>query len=513
MSNYRLQQIFAKRETLPGVVATSLVVAANVKNRIKDPRTTPQVEAYEREILYGSLSALTTLAGKVEMNTTFEIELAGLVTGTNAPNWSLFMEACGMRLAAISGGTWSGGMTGTASGTAKVAKSGDLWRNAAGDHIIRIVHDTYESTTPGSDSRTIFFEQVTGTATTEAFYPSSSDGTIGPVITLTAGAPGVQRGHAFIPTSTPVLTMDVASLAGTHTADDVYRGGTSGAILQAIGTPTATSAQQFRMIDSIVPASGGETFTSLSNGSNTLTVSTPNYNQLEIPTISLAHIQDGRIITTSGNRGSWKLSNDDGKPPFLAFTFKGVFQSAASAGSVSGVSFDSKVPPRFMGVDLYFQSYVSGEPGYVKYDTAHRPRHVSSSIDFGAEANLEDDAGASTGVGSFAHLTGTRKTNGTIKISVRPEGAWAAVGKHVRSEAWGMRMRISDPAGGSAATNNTFVLSMPGNKTTGIQTNQTKNFLQDDVAFSASSLNPDGSEGDKREVVLSYHHATNGTLF
>lgn len=513
MANKRLFQLFAKRETLPGTLATSLVATANGTLRIKDPQMTPNVQQYDREILYGSLSALQTLAGKAEITTSFAVELAGNATGTAVPIWSECLEACGMRKAAISGGSWSGIMTGTATGTAKVAKSGDLWTNTGGTKVIRIFHDTYESASAVADSRTLFYEIVTGSlVSNDAFFPVGSDATVGPVITLTGGQPNNARGFGWYPISTPVLTIDIASIAGTHTASDIYKGNTSGAIIQSTPgtTVSATTAVPFRLLDGI-PASGGEVFTSLTNGSNTATATTPAYNQLELPTMSFALVQDGRIITTIGNRGSCKVVCELGKPVFLEFTFKGVFSSASSAGVLSGITYNSKVPPRFMGVGIGLVSYVSGEPGYFSYPTMHTPRLQSISFDLGTEPNLQDDATSATGTGPYAHITGTRKAQGSVKVDTRPEGSWPLINKFLKSETFGLRMRIADPAGTAAQLNNTFILSSPGNKTTGVNPTDTNNFAQDDVNFSMSSANPDGSDGDQREMILTYHFVPTGT--
>jgi hypothetical protein len=70
MASKKLRQPFIAREGLPGnVIATgTLVAAANAKIRSKDPKLTPTLEQYDREVDYASLESLESLVGKVEMD-------------------------------------------------------------------------------------------------------------------------------------------------------------------------------------------------------------------------------------------------------------------------------------------------------------------------------------------------------------------------------------------------------------------------------------------------------------
>lgn len=503
-----LEQLFIGREAQPGVVVSGLLAAAYAKLPVIDPKIKVVVERNEREIIYGSLDPLKALIGKTEVEITFACELAGdtaWATGsitTTAPLWGTLLEACGNRAAIVRAATWSGVFTGTATGTAKVARHGDLWQTASAAKVIRILHDTYESTSSSADSRTLYYEVITGSpATSDVFYPSSSDGTVGPLCTLTGGAPNTNRGLCWFPTSLPIITMDVASISGTHTAEDTYKGGTSGAVVQAATgvTVSATSAVQFRMLDNQVPSSGGETFTSVTNGSNTATVSTPAHAQLEIPTLSLAVNMDGRTVTAKGCRGTYKITCERGKPVKLEFTFRGAYSSVSDGGPVASVTRTQMVPPRWQGVSFKLGSAVSGEPGYFKNDTAHSPRIVSASFDMGGEANLQEDATQTDGTGGVAHLSTRRKPVGAMKIDVRPEATFPLIKKLKGGEPFRVQMRISDTGND---TGNTFLFTAPGNVATGADPTDTNNFNQDDVSFDMSGLTPTGIDAEKRSMVL-----------
>jgi hypothetical protein len=499
MANKRLQQLFFAREVIPGNLVAGLYAIANAKVRVKDPKMTPSPEVYDREILYGSLSKLTPLIGKIDVDISFSVELSGTTIASGTPVWASLMEACAMRQCSIDSSTWSGSMGGSASGIAKVAKHNDIFQTAAAAKTIRIIHDTYEGQT------TVYYETLTGgpTANADVFFPSGGSAGVGPTITLTAVTTGA--GKAWYPNSRTIITATCASTSGAHSVNDVYKGATSGAIYQAASTTTAVAngtLVQFYIIDGN-PTVGGEVINNLNQvGATTLSADA----LLELPALSMALGQDGRILTAKGCRGSVKLTGERGKPMFLEFTFKGAFVSAASGGSLGGVAFESPVPPRFQGIGFLLQSYVSGEPGYFNHATAHTPRILSCSFDMGTSANLQQDATQANGTGVVAFITGARNAQGSMKIDVRPEGAWPLITKLQQSQPFAIKMRIND-SGNSGAANNNFLISSPGCKVTGASPTDTDNFLQDDVSFALGALNPDGSDGDQRELVISMQYS------
>jgi hypothetical protein len=121
---------------------------------------------------------------------------------------------------------------------------------------------------------------------------------------------------------------------------------------------SAATLQQFYLIDGTPTA--GETFNDLNqvSGSALSALAT-----LEMPCLTLAIGQDGRIITAKGCRGTVKLTGERSKPAFFEFTFKGVYQAVAGRRLGAGVTYESRVPPRFQGTGFQLASYVTGEPG------------------------------------------------------------------------------------------------------------------------------------------------------
>ena len=510
MSNKRVFQVLAKKEALPGVLETDLVGASYGGFQIKDPQLTYDIESYDREVLRGTLSPLTSLVGKVEANFSFAVELSGSTHATNAPVWSVLMEACGMRKAALYNAIWTGGFTGSASGTDKHMFTGELLTTTSGGSgaVVRVIHDVFESTTPTADTRRLYYEIVSGTPVNgDVLRPSSSDDSTGPLLTIgSTSTPSTQKGWAWVPTSDLILTIDIASIAaGTPANGDIYQGATSGAILQALSASLATAAQPFRVLDG-TPTSGGETLTNLTQSTVNLVASTPAYAQSSFPTLSMALIEDGRVKRIKGCRGTVSMTAERGKPIFMNFQFKGAFASVGNAGPVPGVVFTSKVPKGFQGIGFTIGSYASGEPGYLKSDTGHTPRVNAFTLDLGGGANLQEDATQATGTTGVAYPTEARKSQGSMAIDVRPEASFPVIKKLTSSESFYTKIRIG------GGTNNTFLISAPGCTGTGAGATDQNNFARDDFSFTCSGLKPDGSDGADREIVLTYHYASNGTF-
>lgn len=500
MASKKLRQPFIAREGLPGnVIATAtLIAAANAKIRSKEPKLTPTVEQYDREVDYASLESLESLVGKVEMDASLSFELAGSNTAVTVPFWTTVLESSGFRLVTTMGSApWSGTMTGSATGASKFAASGDIWQTAAAAKTIRIIHDTYEGRT------TLYFEQLVGAAVanTDIFFPSSSDATIGPVITIN-GAATAAAGCAWVPNNRVIATATVSGTTGTIGAGDELRGGTSGAIIRAVAAVTDGVLRQFYLVDG-TPTSTGETFTNLSQTGTTATT-TGTWVTLEMPALSYGLQEDVRTKIAKGCRGSVKLSAERGKPGFFDWTGKGIYSSVGDVAAVAIVSQDAKTPPRFQGIGFQLISYTSTEPGYFNFATAHTPRVVSFSLDQNSPAVIPEDATQSNGTGPCALLVNARKGQGNMKIDTRPEGSFPAIKKMVQNEAFGLFIRFIDSTNGP---NNAFLISAPGCKFSGNDVGDQNNILQDGISFTYSARRPDGTDGDNRSLVISYHYS------
>lgn len=501
MGNTRLYQVYAKREAVPGVLESGLVASGNVTFRVKDPQMSTSPEIYDREVLNGSLSTLPTLAGKLEQDFSFGVEITGINAATGAPPFGLLLEACGFRQAVISTATWSGTFTGTASGTAKVLPHGTVLQNSGATITVRVVHDTYEGQTQ------VHYEVLTGTPiATTALFPTTSDGTVGPIITLTGGGATIstEAGIMWSLVSTPILSAAIASITGTNSADDILVGATSGCVVQTLAAISGAGTSTFRLLHG-TPSAGGETLTNKTRTGTAVIDSTPAYSQTQMPTLSMALCEDGVVQQIKGARGTVNFTMERGKPIFAEFNFKGGYVAPVDGGPLSGVTFDTKTPKGFQGIDLRLGSYVSGEPGYWSHSTAHVPGVVSMNLDVGQSVNLKEDATQSTGTYPIGHIT-ERKAQGSMKVDIRPEGSFPFIAKLAGNTPFWLKGRI--PGG----TNNTFLFSAPGNAITGASPTEQNNFGQRDVGFTLSALLPSGAEGDQREMVFSYHHASGATF-
>jgi hypothetical protein len=123
----------------------------------------------------------------------------------------------------------------------------------------------------------------------------------------------------------------------------------------------------------------------------------------------------------------------------------------------------------------------------------------------GTGPNTQEDATQATGITGFASLTGTRNAQFGMKIDTRPEGVFPMIKKFTNGEPFAIKARLIDSTN---AANNAFLLSSPGVKQSANAPTNTNNFQQDDISGYMSCINPDGSEGDQRELVLSYHYSS-----
>jgi len=508
VANKRFYQVFAKREEIPGLLESTLIAAGNAVPVFKDPQLTYDIETFEREVQFASLSPLKSMFGGVQGSFSFGLELAGTSTSGAAPGSFLFLEACGMRLAEFYGAAFTNGAAtpvagafgGSAGGALKYLAHGDLLQTASAAKVVRVVHDTYEGQT------TVYYEQITGgnLAGGDVLWPSTSDATVGPLITIVTGSLGTTRGWCLSPISNPVISMTAGTVGGTHSADQVYLGATSKAVIQGLQVVTAAAAQRFRLLDGTLAAT--EVFNSISGVAANFTSSV--LAQAEFPSLSMGLIEDGRVKQMRGCRGTCSISAERGKPAILNFTFKGLVSPVVDGGPLSGITSTQRVPPRFFGTNLglLLGSYKSGEPGYFSHTTAHTPAITALTLDLGGSTNLQEDATQATGYTGTGQ-PGPRASQGSMAVEVRPEARFPFIGKLTSNESFWLKMQIRDPGIG----NNNFLISAPGITGTGSSPGEQNGFGRDDYAFGLSALTPAQTDGTHRELVISYHYSGPGT--
>lgn len=499
MGKTRLFQVFAAREEQAGVLASGLIAIANAKVQVKDPRCTYDIEQYERVFNRGSLSPLTTISGIVQAQITFSVEMSGSTVGTAAtsvasgrlPVWSQMMEACGMQQKTLRRMQ----LAATFGGTAKVFEQGERIYVGA-DYATAtkrgiVIHDTWEG-------QTFIRYYDTGSANI-ALADTITGDTNGATATFVTSA-NAEEGVGWFPGSQPEITLDYASITGATSANDVLKGNTSGAIVASIGDLGAgpVAGVPFRPLDGTL--SSGETLTNLTQTGTVVNVT--GFSQSKLPTLSIACVEDGKVKTLKGCRGTFTITAEIGQPVMINFTFKGQLSSITDGGSLSGVAYESPVPPKFMGHEFKIGSYAASEPGKDTYTTEHTPRVTSFSFDFGNEISFQKDATNATGIVGV-HLTG-RKTKGTINPEIRPEAVFPLERHFKDGSPFRERITIGNTAG------NRFYISAGGCKPTQSGVGDRDGFGINDYAFDCSVYRHNGAEGDERELVISYSNVAQG---
>lgn len=491
MSSKRRFQVFAAKETQPGVTISdaSLFTAANGKVVPKDPVLAINQEQYQREIARASLSPLTSIAGVVECELSFAVEVAGVSggTATSVPVWSALLESCGFRQQAIKTASIAASFGGTSG--QKVMEH--LSVGAGNTESILLIGDTWEG-----QSRLRYYiptgaDDLESADTVTVTLPSTQ------TVTCTTTSVGADGGQSWFPVSAPQIALDISAVTPTPANGDLYKGATSGAILVARSATTNAAAQPFELLDGTVNVSAGETLTNLTQPGVNLTVAPgAAVSQTRMPTLSLGVIEDGRAKKMTGARGTVSFSGEIGKPVFMNFTFKGTLASISDRAPVVGVAYDSLVPPRFMGATFRLGSQAnSGYPGYNSFTSEHTPRITSFSLDFASQVNVQRDATQANGT-TVAFQTNTRQGKGQLNPEVRPEASFPLLNLFKDGNTFRMR------CGWGVNDGNRFLITAPACKVTGAGAGDRDGFATDDLSFDLSTLGVNGAEREDCELVF-----------
>lgn len=477
MATKRLFQLLAKVETEPGVVASNLVDVANAKILVSDPQITFDRETYEREINRTSLTPLTPLAGVVEAEATFRVEMTGTTTAGAAPDWGILLQACGFKQREFGIAT-IGAVT-----TVDAFHSGETVTGTSGTDL-EVVHDTWD----GSTKLLLVDKQSTGLGNNPITGDTST-------ATATVSNWEAQQGWAWTPSTRPVVTITGSLASGvTLAAGDIVIGETSGVVLQSIGAWTGGGTNDFYLLDPGDFLVGSETFNDTS-GVPQFDLGSSGFSTMsEIPSVSLAVIEDGVIRTLKGCRGSVSFSANIGEPVFMDFTFRGLISSIAD-GQLSGTpSPTSQVPPTFLEI-----SYgVAKDSPKVAPADEHTACITSLGIEFTNEVAIERCAASTDGTRGAAFLSG-RSVTGSIDPSVRPEASFPFLDAFRNGDTFRQRVTVGDAAA------NQFHISVPASLITSEGGGDRNGLATREIQFSASGKNPAGNDANDREVVITYH--------
>ena len=491
MSSKRRFQLFAMPETQPGVTISdaALFVAGNAKIQPKDPVLTINVDQYQREISRASMGALTSISGKVECELSFAVEASGVVSAgaASVPVWSTLLESCGLLRKATKTAT----INATFAGTSGQKVIEHLSVGAGSTETIVFVGDHWEG-----QARMRYYiptgaDDLDNPETVTVTLPSTQ------TVTCTTNAVPADGGQAWYPVSASQIALAVSAIpGGAPAAGDLFQGATSKAILIARATIAAAAAQPFELLDGTVNVTAGETLTNLTQASKDCTIAASAVvSQTQIPTLTIGLIEDGVAKKMTGARGTVSFSGELGKPVFMNFSFKGTLSTISDRAPVTGVAYDSQVPPKFMGANVRVGSQASsGYPGYNTYLSEHIPRITSFSLDLGAQTNVQQDASQLNGT-TIAYHTQTRQGKGQLNPEVRPEASAPLLNLLKDGKTFRLRLAWGTTGG------NHFMLQVPSCKPTGDGAGDRDGFATRDYAFDVSGLatNADGTPGADRE--------------
>lgn len=476
MATKRLFQLIAAIEEQPGVVAPGLISLANATVLVSDPQVTYERGTFDRSINRSSLTPLTPVNGVVEATASFRVELAGTSQGGAAPDWSLLLQACGLREREVGHIVFS-------AGSGNAFYSGELLTSATGGG--EVVHDAWLGAT-----RLYLADQVSAS---------------GALVGVTSGAGGtftseaIQQGWAWTPRSRPTVILAGTFPTGvTLDAGDILVGATSGAILQVINAEISGSTVECFILDPGTFLAQGEILNDTAGVLQMTLDSTGTFiSQDEVPSLSLAVIEDGVQRILKGCRGSVTFTANIGEPMFMDFTFRGLISSITDGQLAGTPSPNATVPPSFLEIGYG----IGNDAPLVAPADLHEACINSWSLAFENDLAIEKCAASTDGTRGSAILT-ARTVTGSFDPSVRPEASFPFLDVFRQGTIFRQRLTLGDTAG------NQFHLSVPACQITSEGGGDRDGLATRDLQFSCSGRSEDGTDREDREFVLSFHQDT-----
>lgn len=158
-----------------------------------------------------------------------------------------------------------------------------------------------------------------------------------------------------------------------------------------------------------------------------------------VPSVTIALYDDGKIYKMWGARGKFTIDFVDGEPAVIHFEFTGADWSEADGNLLAGVSYNTTLPPAFIGAQLTIDAYSA--------------IIEKLTLDSGNNVTLRPDANASSGHKS-AVITSRRPT-----ITLDPENVLVATHDFLGKWRSGTQMALSTTLGSAAG--NTIAVTMP----------------------------------------------------
>ncbi len=195
------------------------------------------------------------------------------------------------------------------------------------------------------------------------------------------------------------------------------------------------------------------------------------------PALSLAGYFDGILYSARGARGNFTLGFQAGQPGRVNLEYNGVLRDTSDAALLTGITYPTKKPPTFLGVNL-------------KLDNVAIPFQV---LNVNARNQVNERPDASDAAGVLSYLITDREPQLTIDPESVLKADFDFVGKYRAGTVFPVELDLGSEAG------NTFMLSAPFAQVAG---------LSDDgrsgIAVMGTTLNLVGSDdaGDDELILL-----------
>lgn len=487
MALRNLFQLLAARETDAGTVAPGLVASANA-GLVINPTLTYNPEAFTREVVRGSLSPSAPLAGAIPATCTFGVEVAAVSSGT--PFWHLLLEACGFKkwtLSSIDSGTLTNG-------------------SHTVPHVV--TNDTFDS-----GATTVLADKFGNASATEKLYYNNAGAAFagtGSISGTSVGTPASEiaaAGFAFTSTSQEVITIDCVTGASPEgwAVGDLLIGATSGTVLEALDAVAASTADaqdvRFRVLSGGA-ITGGEDLEDASGVKQGEVNATSDKTLADVPTISLALIEDGRMKVMRGARGNVTFSAGNiGEPVILNFTFTGAFSSVSDRTAFPAVTFNAQTPPVTRGAIVTLGSDDASFDAPAEYVT---PCIASFTIDAGNTVATRRCMDDTSGVLNAA-ITGRQGTL-TFDPEIAPEAFFPFLDQMTNNNGFRFNLEWGSVSGDGA----TFALKVPDCQTITETVGDREGVATDEYTANIGARLPeDNGDGSDRDIT--FLHITDDT--
>ena len=462
--------IAAKIEDTPGTLDTAVYSATYAKYQLLgDAQMAFDFPTFERNIKRSTLTPVPGISGRRNARCSFSIEETGHSSST-APNWDVFLRACGMRretlykvtIGAVTGGPFRHGETITQTSTSATAK---------------VFLDTHNGTT------TLYVYSVVGTEDNSNIW---TGGTSGATATPSTDA-NTAAGFGYAPVDFDTVTVTYSG--SDPSVGEVVTGGSSGAIgvIESIDTTGSGGTAKIRVRNALIYSSG-EALTASTTGS----IGTASaIAQEDMPTLTIASYEDGKRKVGIGMRGTFSLSGSVGQPMVFAFTFEGAYGTVGDVAQLSGITYADEIPPVLLGANTALRT----EGG----STSYASRFSSITLDIGNQLAQRDDASAASGVRETMIVA--RRGTGSIDPEADLESSYPAIGNFAANTIGSLTFTNGSTVG------NKFIHQVPGLRISGVNTGDRNGIRTEELAFELTGgamANAGDSPNERNDLLIAY---------